>query len=60
VVAYHYFRGLGRLRRALRFGVLALTRDQVARELIAERGAVIAELDRAKTDYLTATRGSSF
>lgn len=60
LVAYHYLRGIGALRRGIRFGVLALTRDAAARELIAERAGIIAELDRAKTDYLAATRGSSF
>ncbi len=60
LVAYHYLRGIGALRRGIRFGVLALTRESAAREVIAERAAIIAELDRAKTDYLTATRGSSF
>ena len=60
VLAYHYLRGLGRLRRAVRFGALALTRAQAARTLIAERQALVAELDRAKDDYLASTRGSSF
>lgn len=60
VLAYHYLRGLGRLRRAFRFGVLTLTREAAARELIAERQAIVAELESAKTDYLAATRGSSF
>jgi len=60
LIAYHYLRGLGALRRGVRFSVLALTRDTAARALIAERAAIVAELDRAKTDYLTATRGSSF
>jgi len=60
VLAYHYLRGLGRLRRALRFGALALTRAQAARALMVERQALVAELDRAKDDYLASTRGSSF
>jgi len=60
VLAYHYLRGLGRLRRAVRFGALALTRAQAARALIAERQALIAELDRARDDYLASTRGSTF
>jgi glycerol-3-phosphate O-acyltransferase / dihydroxyacetone phosphate acyltransferase len=60
LVAYHYLRGIGALRRGVRFGVLAFTRDTAARALLAERAAIIAELDRAKTDYLAATRGSSF
>jgi glycerol-3-phosphate O-acyltransferase/dihydroxyacetone phosphate acyltransferase len=60
LVAYQYLRGIGRLRRDLRFAVLAATRSHAARELIAERQAIVAELDRAKTDYLAATRGASF
>jgi glycerol-3-phosphate O-acyltransferase / dihydroxyacetone phosphate acyltransferase len=60
LLAYQYLRGLGRLRRTLRFGALAVTRAQDARTLVAEREAIIATLDQAKRDYLTATRGSSF
>jgi glycerol-3-phosphate O-acyltransferase / dihydroxyacetone phosphate acyltransferase len=60
LLAYQYLRGLGRLRRTLRFGVLAVTRAQDARTVVAEREAIIATLDQAKRDYLTATRGSSF
>ena len=60
VIAYRYWVGAGRLRSRLRFGALALTREHVARRLTTERQAVIAELERAKNDYLTATKGSSF
>ncbi|PYN79190.1 MAG: hypothetical protein DMD96_18825 [Candidatus Rokuibacteriota bacterium] len=60
VVAYRYWVGAGRLRSRLRFGALALTREHVARRLTTERQAVIAELERAKNDYLAATKGSSF
>jgi 1-acyl-sn-glycerol-3-phosphate acyltransferase len=60
LVAYHYLRGIGRLRRGVRFGMLALRHEQAARELIAERAAIIEDLDRAKTEYLAATRGASF
>jgi len=56
LIAYHYWVGLGRLRSQLRFAVLALTRQQAASRLLAERQAIIAELERAKTDYLAATR----
>jgi 1-acyl-sn-glycerol-3-phosphate acyltransferase len=58
--AYAYHRGLGRLRGALRLGALSLTREHAARALLSERAAVVAELDRARDDYLAATRGSSF
>jgi glycerol-3-phosphate O-acyltransferase / dihydroxyacetone phosphate acyltransferase len=60
VIAYRYWVGAGRLRSRLRFGALALTREHAARRLTTERQALIAELERAKHDYLTATKGSSF
>jgi glycerol-3-phosphate O-acyltransferase / dihydroxyacetone phosphate acyltransferase len=59
-VAYRYWVGAGRLRSRLRFGALALTREHVARRLTTERQALIDELERAKNDYLAATKGSSF
>jgi len=52
VVAYRYLVGAGRLRSRLRFGVLALTRAPAARCLMAEREAIIAELERAQADHL--------
>ena len=60
VLAYRYWVGAGRLRSRLRFGALALTREYAVRRLTTERQALIAELERAKNDYLTATKGSSF
>jgi len=60
LLAYRYLRGVGRLRSQLRFGWLALTHRHSAARLLVERRALIAELDRAKDDYLAATHGSSF
>jgi hypothetical protein len=60
VLAYRYWVGAGRLRSRLRFAALALTREHAARRLVVERQEILAELERAKTDYLGATRGSSF
>lgn len=60
LIAYRYLGGLGRLRGQLGFAVLALTRRHAASRLLAERRAIIAELERAKTDYLAAAKGSSF
>lgn len=60
ILAYHYLRGLGRLRAQARLGVVALTRRQAATRLLAERRRLIALLERAKDDYLAATKGSSF
>ena len=59
-IAYRYLAGAGRLSRRLRLAALLLARHQDARQLVAERRAIIAELERAKTDYLAATKGSSF
>jgi glycerol-3-phosphate O-acyltransferase / dihydroxyacetone phosphate acyltransferase len=60
LLAYHYLRGVGRLRAQARLGILALTRHQAATRLLAERRRLIALLERAKNDYLAATKGSSF
>ena len=60
VLAYRYWVGAGRLRSRLRFASLALTREHAARRLVVERQEILAELERAKTDYLSATKGSSF
>ena len=60
LAAYRYLGGMNRLRARIRFGVLALTRHHAASRLLAARRTIIARLDEAKTDYLTATRGSTF
>ena len=60
LAAYRYLGGVGRLRGELRLGALALTRRQTASRLLAARQTIIAELEQAKTDYLAATKGSSF
>jgi glycerol-3-phosphate O-acyltransferase / dihydroxyacetone phosphate acyltransferase len=52
LIAYRYLVGASRLRSRLRLSVLAFTREQAARCLVAEREAIIAELERAKADYL--------
>jgi 1-acyl-sn-glycerol-3-phosphate acyltransferase len=59
-IAYRYLIGAGWLRVRLRFAALAATQSTAARRLVVEREAIVAELERAKRDYLTATRGSSF
>jgi glycerol-3-phosphate O-acyltransferase / dihydroxyacetone phosphate acyltransferase len=58
LVAYRYLVGASRLRSRLRLSILALTREQAARCLVADREAIIDELERAKADYL-APNGSS-
>jgi 1-acyl-sn-glycerol-3-phosphate acyltransferase len=56
LVAYHYMSGLGRLRSQVRLGTLALLSGHAASRLLVGRQAIIAELERAKADYLAATR----
>jgi glycerol-3-phosphate O-acyltransferase / dihydroxyacetone phosphate acyltransferase len=58
LVAYRYLVGASRLRSRLRIGVLAFTRKRAARFLVAEREAIIAELERARADYLEQVAGS--
>jgi hypothetical protein len=60
LIAYRYLVGAGWLRARLRFARLAATQSQAARRLVAERETIVAELERAKQDYLAATKGSSF
>jgi 1-acyl-sn-glycerol-3-phosphate acyltransferase len=56
LVAYHYLRGLARLRGRVGFLVLALTRRQAASRLLVERRTILEELERAKTEFLAGTR----
>ncbi|HEV8438206.1 MAG TPA: lysophospholipid acyltransferase family protein [Methylomirabilota bacterium] len=60
LLAYRYLGGAARLGSQLRFGVLSVTRHQAASRLLAARRTIIGLLEEAKTDYLTATRGSTF
>jgi 1-acyl-sn-glycerol-3-phosphate acyltransferase len=58
LVAYHYLRGLARLRARTGFAVLALTHRQAAARLLAERRAILAALERAKADFLASRAGA--
>ncbi len=60
MIAYRYLAGAGRFGSRLRFAVLTATQAAAARRLVVEREAIVAELERAKTEWLTATKGSSF
>ncbi len=60
LLAYRYLGGLAGFRDRLRFGMLALTRSHAARRLLTQRQEIFDELERAKSEYLAATRGSSF
>ena len=44
----------------MRFTLLGLRQRAAAGRLLQEREAIIAELERARNDYLAATKGSSF
>ena len=60
LLAYRYLGGAGRLTSRARFGLLAFTRHQAASRLLAARREIIAGLEEAKTEYLAATKGSTF
>jgi 1-acyl-sn-glycerol-3-phosphate acyltransferase len=60
LLAYRYVAGAGRFRSRLRFVLLAATHGAAARRLVMERQAIVGELERAKTEWLAATKGSSF
>jgi 1-acyl-sn-glycerol-3-phosphate acyltransferase len=60
LLAYRYLGGMARLTSEIRFGALTLTRRHAASRLLTARREIIGELERAKTDYLAATKGSSF
>ncbi|HEV8586193.1 MAG TPA: lysophospholipid acyltransferase family protein [Methylomirabilota bacterium] len=60
VIAYRYLVGAGRFRSRLRFTFLTATQEAAARRLVTEREAIVAELERAKSEWLAATKGSSF
>jgi len=60
LLAYRYLAGAGRFRSRLRFALLAATHEAAARRLVLERQAIVGELERAKSEWLAATKGSSF
>jgi 1-acyl-sn-glycerol-3-phosphate acyltransferase len=60
VIAYRYVAGAGRFHSRLRFTLLAATHGAAARRLVVERQTIIGELERAKSEWLAATKGSSF
>jgi glycerol-3-phosphate O-acyltransferase / dihydroxyacetone phosphate acyltransferase len=60
VLAYRYLVGVDRIGSQLKVGVLALRHGAEARRLVAQRQMLMAELERARDDYLRETRGSSF
>lgn len=58
LLAYHYLRGLDRLRARAGFAVLALTHRQAAARLLAERRTILTALEQAKAEFL-ATRDAA-
>jgi 1-acyl-sn-glycerol-3-phosphate acyltransferase len=59
LAAYHYLRGLDRLRGRIGFAVLALTHRQAASRLLIERRLILEDLERAKADFLARPREAS-
>jgi 1-acyl-sn-glycerol-3-phosphate acyltransferase len=60
IIAYLYRSGARRARRHARLAWLLLTRGPEARRLLSERQAILAELERARRDWVAATKGSTF
>ena len=60
VIAYRYRVGAARFRANLRLAQLGLVHGPARTRLVSERAAIIEEIERAKRDYLVATKGSSF
>jgi glycerol-3-phosphate O-acyltransferase / dihydroxyacetone phosphate acyltransferase len=58
LIAYHYLRGLDRLRARTGFAVFAMTHRHAAARLLAERRAILTALEHAKADFLE-TRNST-
>ena len=59
-IAYRYRVGAARFRESLRLARLGVVHGPARAALVAERAAIIAELERATRDYVAATKGSSF
>jgi 1-acyl-sn-glycerol-3-phosphate acyltransferase len=57
LLAHRYWHGLGRLESRVRLAVLATTRGRAASRLLAERQAILRDLEQAKADYLAAATG---
>jgi 1-acyl-sn-glycerol-3-phosphate acyltransferase len=60
LIAYRYRVGAARFRASARMARLGLVHAPARTRLVVERAAIIEELERAKRDYLAATKGSSF
>jgi hypothetical protein len=60
LIAYRYRVGAARFQASARMARLGMVHAPARTRLIVERAAIIEELERAKRDYLAATKGSSF
>jgi 1-acyl-sn-glycerol-3-phosphate acyltransferase len=60
VIAYRYLVGAARFRAGLRMARLGIVHGSARARLVAERAAIVDELERARRDYFAATKGSSF
>jgi glycerol-3-phosphate O-acyltransferase / dihydroxyacetone phosphate acyltransferase len=60
LLAYRYLVGVHRFRGAVRFLALDLRQRHAVGRLVEERREILDELDRARHEYLGATKGSTF
>jgi hypothetical protein len=60
VIAYRYLVGARHFRSGLRMARLGIVHGPARARLVAERAAIVDEIERAKRDFMTATKGSSF
>ena len=60
LIAYRYRVGAARFQASVRMARLGMMHAPARTRLVAERAAIIEELERATRDYLAATKGSSF
>ena len=60
VIAYRYQVGARHFRAGLRMARLGIVHGPARAGLVAERAAIVDEIERARRDYFAATRGSSF
>ena len=60
MIAYRYRVGASRFRANLRLARLGIVHGPARTRLVAERAAIVDEIELAKRDYIAATKGSSF
>ena len=60
LIAYRYLMGAARFRSGWRLAHLGMVHGPARATLVAERAAIVEEIERARRDYFAATKGSSF